>query len=128
MNTRHYDEAVSQYSAALSLDPIAPQGLCIKRSKSYIAKGLWDAALDDANKVCPFICRAGQFLSITRHQVIELDPLSPWGYERKHAALHKAGDYENAINAFEAMLMKMPQLSDLEIRGKGGNIVLKLIY
>ena len=59
--------------------------------------------------------------------MIELDPLSPWGYERKHAALHKAGDYENAINAFEAMLMVMPQLSDLEIRGEGGNIVLKLI-
>ena len=59
MHTRHYDEAVSQYSAALSLDPVAPQGLCIKRSKAYIARGLWDAALNDANKVCPFTSRAG---------------------------------------------------------------------
>lgn len=25
-------------------------------------------------------------------QVIKLDPLSPWGYERKHAALHKKAD------------------------------------
>ena len=67
-------------------------------------------------------------MSIACQQVIELDPLSPWGYERKHAALHKAGDYENAINAFEAMLMKMPQLSDSEIRGEGGNIMLGFVY
>ena len=62
------------------------------------------------------------------HQVIELDPLSPWGYERKHAALHNAGDYENAINAFEAMLSKVSQSSDLEIRGEGVDIMLRLIH
>ena len=57
MNTQHYVEAISQYSAALVLDPVAPQGLFIKRSKAYIAGGLWDAALNDANKVCPFVSR-----------------------------------------------------------------------
>jgi hypothetical protein len=67
-------------------------------------------------------------LSIYHHQVIELDPLSPWGYERRHAALHKAGDYENAINAFEAMLLKMSQLSILHIPGEGVDIMLKFIY
>ncbi|KAF8125301.1 hypothetical protein EV363DRAFT_1351347 [Boletus edulis] len=66
----------------------------IKRSKVYVADGLWELALNDANKV------------------IELDPSSPWGYERKHAALHKAGDYENAVNAFEVMLSKMSQSTD----------------
>ena len=40
-------------------------------------------------------------------QVIALDSSSPWGYETKHAALHKAGDYENAIKAFETMLLKL---------------------
>ncbi|KAN0087892.1 hypothetical protein V8E55_006513, partial [Tylopilus felleus] len=53
---------------------------------------------------------------IDDRQVIELDPLSPWGYERKHAVLHKAGDYQNAINAFEAMLSRMSESSDAEIR------------
>ena len=57
-----------------------------------------------------------------------LNPLSPWGYERKHAILHKAGDYENAINAFEAMLSMMSLSSDPEIHGEGANIVLKFIY
>ncbi|KAF8427612.1 hypothetical protein L210DRAFT_3565025 [Boletus edulis BED1] len=66
----------------------------IKRSKVYVADGLWELALNDANKV------------------IELDPSSPWGYERKHAALHEAGDYDNAVNAFEAMLSKMSQSTD----------------
>ena len=60
--------------------------------------------------------------------MIELDPLSPWGYERKHEALHKAGDYKNAINAFEEMLSKMSQSSDLEIRGEGVDIMPKFIY
>ncbi|KAN0087899.1 hypothetical protein V8E55_006520 [Tylopilus felleus] len=63
-----------------------------------MAKGLWVEALNDANKV------------------IELDPLSPLGHERRHAALHKAGDYQNAINAFEVMLSRMLESSDPEIR------------
>ncbi|KAF8127277.1 hypothetical protein EV363DRAFT_1452563 [Boletus edulis] len=43
------------------------------------------------------------------NQEIELIPLSPWGYERKHTALHKAGDYEKAL---EAIFSKMSQSSD----------------
>ena len=50
------------------------------------------------------------------HQVIALDPLSPWGYEMKHAALHKAGNFDNAIDALETMLSKIEQSSDLDIR------------
>ena len=57
MNTQHYDQAISLYSAALSLDPAAPQGLLIKRSKANISGGLWEDALNDANKVCPFVSR-----------------------------------------------------------------------
>ena len=60
--------------------------------------------------------------------MIELDPLSPWGYERKHAALHKAGDYENAIEAFEAMLSRMSESSDPEIRGEDIDTVSQSIY
>ena len=54
--------------------------------------------------------------------------MSPWGYERKHATLHEAGDYENAIDAFEEMLSKMSQSSDLEIRSEGVGIMPKFIY
>ena len=57
MNIQHYDEAISQYSAALALDPAGPQDLFIKRSKAYVAGGLRDAALNDANRVCPFVLR-----------------------------------------------------------------------
>ena len=57
MNTQHYDVAISQYSAALALHPVAPQGLFIKRSKAYIAEDLWEGALNDTNKVCPFVWR-----------------------------------------------------------------------
>ena len=44
--------------------------------------------------------------------------MSLWGYEQKHAALHKAGHYEYAINAFQEMLSRMTQSSDPEIRGE----------
>jgi hypothetical protein len=52
---------------------------------------------------------------------------TPWGYEMKHVALHKAGDFDNAVDALETMLMKMSQLSDIEIRGECGAIMLKFI-
>ena len=55
-------------------------------------------------------------ISLTHHQVITLDPSSPWGYEMKHAALHKAGDYDNAIAAFETMLSKMAQSPQLDVQ------------
>ena len=35
--------------------------------------------------------------------MIELDPSSPWGYELKHATLHKAGNYDNVLLAFEGI-------------------------
>ena len=42
--------------------------------------------------------------------------MSPWGYERKHAALHKARDYDGAISALQEMLSKMEQSHDPDIR------------
>ena len=56
MNAQQYDVAIPQYSAALSLNPPSPQALLIKRSKAYVAGGLWNDALDDANKVRQFYC------------------------------------------------------------------------
>jgi hypothetical protein len=50
--------------------------------------------------------------------VITLDPSSPWGYERRHAALHGAGRYDDAIGTFEMMLSKISQSPDPDIRGE----------
>jgi hypothetical protein len=60
--------------------------------------------------------------------VIALDPSSPWGYERKYAALHGAGRYNDAIATFETMLLKISQLPYLEIHGEYIDIVLMFIY
>lgn len=57
MGAERHDDAISLYSAALSLDPPTPQGLFIKRSKAYIASGLWKDALNDANKVRVLVSR-----------------------------------------------------------------------
>ena len=67
---------------------------------------------------------SGSILFTHCGQAIALDSSSPWGYETKHAALHKAGDYENAIKAFETMLSK---LSDREVYGEGFDIILNLL-
>ena len=48
--------------------------------------------------------------------MVTLDPLSPWGYEMKHAALHKAGDFDNAVDALETMLSKIVESPDPDIR------------
>jgi len=51
MHAQQFDEAISEYSVALSLNSSVPQDLFIRRSKAYIARGLWEDALCDANKV-----------------------------------------------------------------------------
>ena len=58
--------------------------------------------------------------------MISLDPSSPWGYERKHAALHGTGHYDDAINTFEAVLLKISQSPDPDIRGGYIIVVLSL--
>ena len=60
--------------------------------------------------------------------MIELDSSSPWGYERKHAALHSAGRYEDAIRTFEMMLSKISGSSDPEIRGEFIDVVPGFAY
>ena len=57
-----------------------------------------------------------------------LDPSSPLGYERKHAALHGMGRHDDATNAFETMLLKMSESSDPEIRGEGNYTIRMLFY
>ena len=54
MDNKEYDEAISQYTAALFLDPTTKQLLLVKRSTAYVRKGAWDAALKDANEVACF--------------------------------------------------------------------------
>ena len=54
MDAQRCDEAVSHYSSALSLYPLSPQGVLIKRSQAYLEIGSWERALDDANQVRSF--------------------------------------------------------------------------
>ena len=69
-----------------------------------------------------YVVSLSSFIPFTHcRQAIALDSSSPWGYETKHAALHEAGDYENAIKAFETMLSK---LSDRGVYGEGFNVIL----
>ena len=53
----------------------------------------------------------------TAPQAIAVDPSSPWGYQTKRTALHGAGHYDDAIEAFETMLVKMDESPDPQIRG-----------
>ena len=54
VDARQHDSAIAHYSTALSLDPTIKQYIYIKRSKVYVAKGLWEDALHDASQVCHF--------------------------------------------------------------------------
>ena len=122
MIARQYDDAISQYTNALSLNPATSQVLLGKRSKAYASKGKWEDALNDANKVACF--NSLQFpMLMGGAQIIKLDPSSPLGYERKRAALHAVGRHDDATSAFETMLLKMSESPDPEIRGEGDHIV-----
>ncbi|KAF8546332.1 hypothetical protein OG21DRAFT_1502001 [Imleria badia] len=89
--------AIVQYSTALCLNPSNPVGLLVKRSKARAMLGLWEDALKDAD------------------EVIKTDSLSPWGYERRYAALHALQRYDDAINASSRMHSLIEGSLDQEI-------------
>ena len=62
---QRYDEAISLYTTALSLKPLSPQGILVKRSKMYTMLGSWEQALDDANQVHYLV--SGRSIPLTHH-------------------------------------------------------------
>ncbi|KIK11437.1 hypothetical protein PISMIDRAFT_690350 [Pisolithus microcarpus 441] len=98
LGSAKYDDAIAQYSAALSLSPPSSTGLFLKRSRARTAKALCEGALQDATKA------------------VNADPSSPWGYEAKHMALHKAKQYDEAIAAFNSMLHSIERSHDPAIK------------
>ena len=57
IDSRQHDDAISQYSAALSLNPTTPQALFVQRRRA----GMWADALNGPNEVwhscCTQVCR-----------------------------------------------------------------------
>ena len=51
VSNEQHGGAVSHYPTSPVLKPGVVQNLLIKRSKAYVAKGLWVEALNDASKV-----------------------------------------------------------------------------
>ena len=51
-------------------------------------------------------------------QAIRLDPTSPYGYERKYAALHTLQDYHGAVDASTHMFSLLEISSNPDVRGK----------
>ena len=105
MPSQNYAEAVAHYSMALSLSPVTRGNILIKRSKAYAAARIWEDALKDADEVClrQFPLRRSM-LSDVFVQAINLDPVSPLGYERKHEALQGLGRRDEANRTFNDML------------------------
>ena len=55
MESWRHDTAVKYYTAALSFHPANTRSFLIIRSKTCMAKGLWEDALNDVNEVRPVI-------------------------------------------------------------------------
>ncbi|KAF8554958.1 hypothetical protein OG21DRAFT_1573744 [Imleria badia] len=106
MQSKNTDEAILQYSSALSLDLVNPAGLLVKRSKARAMMELWEEALKDADGA------------------IKEDSRSPWGYKRRHAALHGLQRYDEAMDAFTRMLSLIEGSDDQDIRQLGTKYVL----
>ena len=54
MDAKEYDEAILQYTTALSSNPANLSVLLSKRSEAHAGKRGWEDALNDANKVAHF--------------------------------------------------------------------------
>ncbi|KAF8554957.1 WD40 repeat-like protein [Imleria badia] len=105
MQSKNTDEAILQYSSALSLNLSNPAGLLVKRSKARAMMESWEEALKDADNA------------------INADPGSPWGYERRHAALHGLQRYDDAVDAFTRMLSLIEGSDDQDIRQLGTSYI-----
>ncbi|KAG2149048.1 WD40-repeat-containing domain protein [Suillus bovinus] len=70
----------------------------VHRCKVKLGQNLYPEALSDAQKV------------------IELNPSSYLGYKLKHAVLHEAHRYDDAIESFKIMLSKLDDAPDAQIR------------
>ncbi|KAG1882428.1 hypothetical protein F4604DRAFT_425327 [Suillus subluteus] len=92
-----YDRAIDLYSVVISLN-VASDTVFAHRSIAKSGKMLWEDALLDAQKV------------------IELNPSSHVGYEVKHAALHGAQRYDEAIDAVEMMISRLDSATDMQIK------------
>ncbi|KAG1786314.1 uncharacterized protein HD556DRAFT_1528393 [Suillus plorans] len=86
-----YDEAIELYSAAINLDS-ASDAIFTNRSKAKLKQRLWEDALLDAQ------------------EVIKLSPSN--GYRVKHAVLHAAQHYDEAIEAFQVILSELDDSTD----------------
>ncbi|KAI6009487.1 hypothetical protein F5J12DRAFT_40085 [Pisolithus orientalis] len=93
-----HNGAGTHYPAPLPLGPSSPASLFINRSRARVARGLWEDALQDAN------------------DAVKVDASCPWGYEAKHAALHGAKRYDEAIDAFGSMLQVIEESHDPSTR------------
>ena len=56
VDARQRDEAIAQYSAALTLNPTTAQALLAQRRKTRAVPGMWGNPLNDANEACHFCC------------------------------------------------------------------------
>ena len=54
LNAQQFDKAISDYTAALSLNPPSRQDILAKRNKAFMEMESWKRALDDANEVLCF--------------------------------------------------------------------------
>jgi len=68
------------------LNPSNPAGLLVKRSRARAMQNSWEDSLKDAD------------------EAIKSDPLDPWGYERRHAALHALQRYDEAVDTLNHMV------------------------
>ncbi|KAG2125185.1 uncharacterized protein EDB93DRAFT_410360 [Suillus bovinus] len=91
----NYDKAIHLYSAVINLNS-ASGTVFANRSRAKLGKMLWTEALLDAQ------------------EVIELDSSSYIGYYLKHAALHGARHYDEAIQTFQTMLSKLDNAPDVQ--------------
>jgi len=100
MQRGNAEEAIARYSAALSLNPSNPAGLLFKRSRARAILELWEDALKDAD------------------EAIKVDPQDPWGYERRHAALHALQRCDEAVDTLKHMISLTKESVDLKTRCK----------
>ena len=93
LKAKHYDQALSSFTAALNMSPKKDSASVIYnlRAEAYLLKGELNAALDDAN------------------ESIRLNPGLAGGYVERGTAYRRKGEREKAMNDFDNAIRLNPQ-------------------
>ncbi|KAG2356034.1 hypothetical protein BDR07DRAFT_1424360 [Suillus spraguei] len=111
-------DAVESYRYMMDVSDETMKARCLEWSTAFLRECNALYADDGVDELAAYdsFCFTIAHAHLRHTQVIELNPAGYLGYQLKHEALHGAQCYDEAIEAFQIMLLKLDEAPDPQIQ------------